>query len=332
MEYLDRVYGEIEITEPVVLEIIESPAFQRLKKIDQAGYRPLWVKPESEVGEAHTRLAHSIGVYLLLQKYKASIDEQIAGLIHDISHCAFSHAGDYIFDEGSQKEHNHQDNIFDSFIRKTSIPEILEKYGFDLARILNDNNFSLKENKLPDLCADRIDYSLRTAILFGEITDEEMKDMLDNLEAEDNKWIFKNFVVAKKYADMFFKLNKLYYSDFSSAVMFQVTADCLRYAFQGNYISVDDLYTTDEMVLEKIKNFAGKDNQLKLFWERMNDKNKCENNAENYDVSVFCKSRVVDPLCRYEGEIKRVSDVSPNWKGVVEEELKPKEYFIKFID
>jgi len=29
----DRVYGEIEISEPVLVEIINSPSLQRLKKI-----------------------------------------------------------------------------------------------------------------------------------------------------------------------------------------------------------------------------------------------------------------------------------------------------------
>jgi len=35
---------------------------------------------------------------------------------------------DYVFDEGNQKEQSHQDNIFEEFIKKTDIPEILEKY------------------------------------------------------------------------------------------------------------------------------------------------------------------------------------------------------------
>lgn len=33
MKYVDRVYGEFEINEPVVLEIIQSKYLQRLKKL-----------------------------------------------------------------------------------------------------------------------------------------------------------------------------------------------------------------------------------------------------------------------------------------------------------
>ncbi|PKM92194.1 MAG: phosphohydrolase, partial [Euryarchaeota archaeon HGW-Euryarchaeota-1] len=38
MKYTDRVWGDFEIDEPVVLELINSKTFQRLKEIDQAGY------------------------------------------------------------------------------------------------------------------------------------------------------------------------------------------------------------------------------------------------------------------------------------------------------
>ena len=174
MEYIDRVYGRFEIVEPVIIELINSPSLQRLKNIDQTGYRPFWVKPDIEIGKyENSRFAHSVGVYLLLKIYNAPIEEQIAGLIHDVSHSAFSHCIDYVLDSGSEKEHNHQDNIFNEFVRKTEIPEILKKYGFDLDYILDDKNFPLKERDLPDLCADRIDYSLRTAVIFGELSEKD---------------------------------------------------------------------------------------------------------------------------------------------------------------
>ena len=148
MKYIDRVYGNFEIKEPVILELINSKTIQRLKDIDQAGY----FEPHFP-GTAHSRFEHSIGVYLLLKMYKAPIEEQIAGIIHDVSHSAFSHCIDYVLGAGSGKEHNHKDNIFDKFVRKSEIPEILKKHNLDLKYILDDENFPLKEKDLPDLCA-----------------------------------------------------------------------------------------------------------------------------------------------------------------------------------
>lgn len=331
MDYKDRVYGEEEITEPIILELINCPALQRLKEIDQAGYRPLWVKPNVETGEYdHSRFAHSIGVYLLLRKYKASIEEQIAGLIHDVSHSAFSHCIDYVLDAGSQKEQNHQDNVFDEFVRKTEIPEILKKYNLNLDYVLDDNNFPLKENDLPDLCADRIDYSLRTAVIFGELNEKGKDYLLENLTAENGKWVFRDFESAKKYAELFLKLNTEYYAGLTSAVMFRAVGDYLRHALSKGYISETDLYTTDRIVLAKIEPRIKDDSKLSLLFERMNNKVGFRNDPADYDGKVFCKSRVVDPLCLDNGKIKRVSEIEPSWADVIKLESKPKEYFVKF--
>lgn len=260
--------------------------------------------------------------------YQAPLEEQIAGLIHDASHSAFSHCIDYVLDAGSGKEHNHQDNVFDEFVRKSKIPEIFKKYNFDLEYILDDKNFPLKEKDLPDLCADRIDYSLRTAVVFGEI--ENGQYFIDNLSAENGQWIFKDFESAEKYAELFLKLNANYYAGLPSAVMFRTVGDYLRYALSKQYISETDLYTTDKVVLEKIEPHIETDPELSLLFDRMNNKIGFKNDPNNFDAKVFCKSRMVNPLCRHDGKIKRVSEVKPSWDDIIKRESKPKEYFLKF--
>ena len=330
MKYTDRVYGKTEITEPVILELINCPALQRLKDIDQAGYLPIW-KSDTNISEYdHSRFAHSVGVYLLLRNYGAPLEEQIAGLIHDVSHSAFSHCIDYVLDVGSEKEHNHQDNFFDAYVRTTQIPEIIKKYGFDPDYIFNDKNFPLQEKELPDLCADRIDYSLKTATLFKVISEQEKNYILKNLTTKDNNWIFKNFKSAEKYAKLFSKMNSIYYAGLDSAVMFRTVGDFLKHGLEKGYIEENDLYTTDKKVLEKMTRHLKKEKYLKLLWERMNGKIKITNNPKNYDAHVFCKSRIVDPLFINNGKTRRVSDANPGWAKTVKTELKPKQYFLKF--
>ncbi|MFA6077330.1 MAG: HD domain-containing protein, partial [Candidatus Paceibacterota bacterium] len=239
MKYQDKVYGNFNITEPVILELLNSPALKRLRDVDQGGYEPLIAKTRNKGNKlsGHDRLAHSVGVYLLLKKYNAPIKEQIAGLIHDVSHSVFSHCIDYAVATGDGKKQNHQDNLFDSFIKKTPIPPILKKYGFDLKYILSDKNFPLKEKLLPDLCADRIDYILREGIIFKEITVIQAREMLDNLTIKNDRWIFKNLKTAKKFARLFYKMNRDYYAGFSAATMFRAVGDCLKYALTKGYIA-----------------------------------------------------------------------------------------------
>jgi len=300
MDYNDRIYGEIEIKEPVILELINSPTLQRLRGIDQSGYFEPYFP-----GTVYSRFEHSMGVFILLKKYNASTEEQIAGLIHDVSHSAFSHCIDYVLDIGSEND-------------------------FDSEYILDDANFPLKEKDLPDLCADRIDYSLRTAVIFKEADNADINYFLNNLMVENDYWVFKNFENAKKYAELFQKLNNKYYAGIESAVMFRTVGDCLKYAIQKRYVSEDDLYTVDKMVLGKIKKFLSEDEKLKLLWDRMNNNVKAINNPNNYDAQVFCKSRVVDPLFKDNAVLKRISETEPVWNDIIREGLKPKEYFLKF--
>lgn len=325
MDYHDAVYGPVEITEPVICDLMASRALQRLKDIDQSGY----YEPHFP-GISYSRFVHSVGVYLLLKKYNASLEEQIAGLIHDVSHSVFSHCIDYALDVGSQKEQNHQDNIFTAFVKKTDVSDIVSRFGFDLEYLLNDVHFPLKEAPLPDLCADRIDYSLRTAVTIREITDQEARAILTTLTVSDNRWVFQDLPSAQRYAELFLKLNTRYYASLSSAVMLWTVGDYLRHALDRGYINTDDLYTTDKLVLEKLTPFHASDERLQLLFDRMNCRIGFKNNPIDYDAEVYCKSRVVDPLCRINGVIKKISDVDPAWAAIIERESQPKCYYITF--
>jgi len=327
----DRIYGKKEISDPLALEIISSDSFQRLKGIDQAGWPPLWEKENFPMGKFdHSRFTHSLGVYFLLGDFGTSREERIAGLVHDVSHSAFSHTIDYVLKQGSPEKQSHQDSFHKEYISKTDIPEIFKKHGIDLKYILDDSNFPLKEKDLPDLCADRIDYSLRTAVLFDELSQKEAQEIIGSLKIIDNKWIFSNYQSARQYANLFEKLNRVYYSGLSTAIMFQAVADYLKYALDKKYIQENELYLTDKEVIEKINDNLKEDKILAKLWARMNDKKYFENNPNDFDVEIICKSRVVDPLCFDKDEIKRVSEVDPTWKEIISRESKPKKYYLKY--
>jgi len=326
----DRIYGKVKIEHPLILELINSPSFQRLKGIDQVGYLPLYQKFYSQKLKKITRFEHSLGVFILLKKFHAPLKEQIAGILHDISHGVFSHALDYVFKEGSEKNHTFQDNIFGDFIKNSEIPSILSRHGIKLDSILNKHNFPLLEKELPELCADRIDYSLRNAICYREATKKEVEYILKNLTVENNLWVFKNFQSAQKYAKLFYRLNKIYYSGFSTAVMFRTVGDVLKHCLEKGYLKKEDLFLTEKIVLKKIKSKIKSDPKLKILFQRMTGKIKVKNDPKNYDVIVYCKSRIVDPIFKDKNGIKKLSQANKNWKKVLKKEKIPKKYFLKF--
>lgn len=326
MTIKDRAYGQLNITEPIILELLDSPALRRLKNIDQGGY----TKPYWQTDQIINRLEHSIGVYWLLKKCGAPLPEQVAGLIHDVSHSAFSHCIDYILDAGNGKEQNHQDNVFAEFVQNSDLPVILKKHGLALDYILDDRNFPLKEMALPDLCADRLDYSLRTAVTYGDYSADEIQETMDNLTVKDNLWVFKNLATAKKYAELFRRLNDKYYTAPWAGAMHQAVGDYLRHALERGYLEKSDLYTTDREVLEKTAPFHQSDQELARLFARVNNEISFKNDPQDYEKIIHLKSRLVDPLFLSEDKIVRLSEVMPEWKEILKNELGHKTIYLKF--
>lgn len=330
MLYKDFIYGEISIQEPVLLELIKCKSLQRLKGIDQAGYvRPYFPKTFYQ-DTAYSRFEHSLGVMILLKKYRASLNEQISGLIHDVSHSSFSHGIDYALSEGSPAKHNHQDNIFKQFVSNSGIPKILAKHHININFILNDSNFPLKEQKLPNLCADRIDYSIRSATHFSIINQNKINYFLDNLMAVQGKWVFKNYKSAKEFAIFFHWLDKKYFSDLASGLMMFTIGEWLKHGLNNNYIFPSDLYTIDAQVIKKNNKYLKKDTKLNLLWQRANNKIKFVQDKKNYNSHIVIKAREVDPLYLENEDIKNLSSKDLKWKQRVLKGLKPREFFIRF--
>lgn len=99
----DPVHGFVEIPRGTLLNLIDEPAFQRLRRIKQLGMSTL-VYP----GAVHTRFNHALGAMHLmrqaldtLRRKKVAISKKeyraamMAILLHDIGHGPFSHALEY---------------------------------------------------------------------------------------------------------------------------------------------------------------------------------------------------------------------------------------------
>lgn len=333
MVILDQVYGEKIIDEPAIVELINCKTFQRLKDIDQAGYAPLYNNPNNlpleELKKGHNRYEHSIGVYLLLRKYNDSFEAQVSGLLHDVSHAVFSHCFDYVFDdEGSQKEQTYQDKRHRQFIKNSEVYLILKKYNLDVDKIICESNFPLLENNIPNLCADRIDYSLREGLIYRVLTKEDAANILENLAVENNQWYFKTNESAQKFAKSFKIMNDIYFSGLSAAIMFTAVGAILKYSYQKGYLCRDDFDQTDSFVLNKIRTKLDFDPELAKLYKNIHNP-CCYREVVDNGRLIYCKSRVVDPLIKIGSSYRRLSEVYPAWKEIVENDLKPKKYFLE---
>jgi len=298
----DPLYGRIKIKEKVLKELIKSKPIQRLKGVLQGGilYK---VKPWKTM----TRYEHSIGVMMLLRIKGASVEEQAAGLLHDVSHTTFSHAIDFVY---KNEKHDFHEKYHDKIIKESEIPLIIHNSGFELERILEEKNFPLLEKSSPDLCADRIDYTLRE--LYGRDKDvKKVKEYLNAIVNENNELVFNNPKKALKFSTDFLKMIQNWASPLELAIV-ETLAKAIRIALDKGIINEADLFTTDEEVLNKMQ----KDTEVNKLLKKINPNTKVVENEKDYDYCSKEKLRFVDP--KVLPEMKRVSQIFPNYKEELE--------------
>lgn len=197
MIILDVIYGEFKV-DKVLEELILSKPVQRLKGVHQAGASYLMNEKWNV-----TRFDHSVGAMLLIKKLGGSVEEQIAGLLHDVSHTAFSHVIDYVFDNENESYH---EEIFSSVVKNSEIPAILSKHGYNYEDILlDDSKWTLLEKSAPELCADRVDYTLRDMYTYGYISLEEVHSFLEDLIEVDGKMVLQNIEIAEWFTKTYYK-------------------------------------------------------------------------------------------------------------------------------
>ena len=182
MQWKDRVYGDVSIADPELLGLIATPTFQRLRGVRQAG--------PSAIAFAFkdvTRFEHSLGVHVLLGRLGADLKEQVAGLLHDISHTAFSHAVDFLV---TSDEQDHHESLKPEMLDRPDIAAALDRLGFHPRDFYDDALYPLLERPLPWLCADRLDYFLRDGLACRVVTPREVDRILHHLTVVDSTIVF----------------------------------------------------------------------------------------------------------------------------------------------
>ncbi len=298
MVYQDPVYGKHEITEPVILELLASKPLKRLKKICQHG-ASIYNKEYKK--RIVTRFEHCLGVYLLLKRFNASLEEQIAGLLHDISHTVFSHVIDHVF---PSDEHDYHEKFFRQIVIKSEIPMILKKFKIDLEKVLDEKNFPLLERKLPALCADRLDYFLRDIKL---LFDHDTEGVLNSLAVIKDSLVFIRKEQAQKFAYDFAKMNDVFWAHPFHEYLYSLLAEAVKEAIKKGYLVEADFFGSEKSVFVKL--WRAKDT---LICQRLDQiekakKKNLSRSRKGSGIRIKSKIRVVDPLVLVDGETKRLS-------------------------
>ncbi|EJV59043.1 hypothetical protein BWGOE4_16820 [Bacillus mycoides] len=296
----DVIYGEFKV-DKVLEELILSKPVQRLKGVHQAGASYLMNEKWNV-----TRFDHSVGAMLLIKKLGGSVEEQIAGLLHDVSHTAFSHVIDYVFDNENESYH---EEIFSSVVKNSEIPAILSKHGYNYEDILlDDSKWTLLERSAPELCADRVDYTLRDMYTYGYISLEEVHSFLEDVIEVDGKMVLQSIEIAewftetyyKEVIDFFMKPLNIYGND--------MLAKTLKLALHKKVIHADDFLLEDHELISKLQ--LCKDQEVDALLRKVHPSIEVKEDRNEYDLHQKNKVRLIDPPLLREGKIVQSSVVS----------------------
>lgn len=306
---VDKLWGEIDLDHPVLEELLRCEPVQRLRGIAMAG-ASRYLFPERRI---NSRFEHSLGVMHILTVLGASLEERVAGLLHDIPHTAFSHTVDIVF---PSSEHNYHEQFQREIVMHSEIPAILARHDIELRAAIEPHHFPLLEQPLPNLCADRIDYTLRDLHGANKISTEQANRFLAHLLPTPYGIVADSIEVALYFSRLFLEANDTFWTGPGEAGAYWALAGAIRRALQSGDLTRADLFSTDETAMNKLRSL---DDPVVADYL-----NLLSPSTQFYEVEVMdnepyfttqMKQRTVDPyvLEQHHTTPKRLSHLSPDY-------------------
>ncbi len=174
--FKDPVHNYIHVQDDIIWRLIDTPEFQRLRRVRQLGTSYLTFH-----GAEHSRFSHSLGVYEITRRIISQFERKgysdwpaeerqvalCAALLHDLGHGPFSHSIEEAF------QMNHEDWTCRILLGDTCVNKVLLELGEDfpervasVIRKTYDKPIVMNLVTSP-LDADRMDYLLRDAYYTG---------------------------------------------------------------------------------------------------------------------------------------------------------------------
>ncbi|MFK7936503.1 MAG: HD domain-containing protein [Saprospiraceae bacterium] len=244
MRYTDKIYGTFSLS-PLFHDLFQTDVVQRLKRIHQGGAIVL-LRPDLN----QTRFEHSVGVMLLIRQLGGSEQEQVAGLLHDIPHTAFSHLIDYVLELETEDFH---ETRYAEVIQNTNLAATLTKYNYHHSQFLDLEQYKILEYPLPYLCADRIDYTLRDLFQLGKISIPKIKWFVKGLRLYENRIVTASAEHAHWFQQQYDYLVNQYFNSDENRLVNRAMKTIVKDFLLKGYLTIQDFYEDDFFVIEKME-------------------------------------------------------------------------------
>ena len=326
----------LEITDPIhdfirlnktEHEIIDTPVFQRLRRIKQLSGAHL-----TYPGAQHTRFEHSLGVLHIASMAASSLNSKglmstdnienisLAALLHDIGHGPFSH----LFEEVLQRKKQSHEEIGKQIILKSEIGDIISKAGYDKKLI---HNLAVGQSRMQylneivsgALSADMMDYLLRDGYFTGA---EHAK--IDHHRLTHSLDVYKNKLALDSSALVNFETMMISRFQMFKAVYFHKTVRAGEVmlleamSLAGNELGLSSLKMdeyvklTDEVILEKLMSLPETSSDLKAARKIATDYQDRKLFKCVFERSLSGKSLSKKRLDEIKQKIAKKSKINPN--------------------
>ncbi|AIF69601.1 phosphohydrolase [Palaeococcus pacificus DY20341] len=323
----DAIHGDI-ILDDFAVRLVDTPEFQRLRRITQLSFSYL-AYPSAR----HTRFEHSIGTYSIAQKIYENNRDTVEGivvyaaLLHDLGHYPFSHVLEIIY--GNHEENTRQ------IIKKGEIGDVIgENYSLnEFLRLLKHPVVS------GDIDADRMDYLMRdayyTGVAHGLI---DLDRLIRNLHYDGEKLIVKQkgIIAAESLLVARSTMYPIVYQHHVS----RIAASMLVKAVEIEGIPKGEIARMDEIDLvarlrgsehSEVRELMKAIDDRKLYKRVLYTNTPLENPSELkkaleeefghltlFDYPRYPKFEESQTYVEFSGEIKRLNEVSPLVRSLVE--------------
>lgn len=304
---VNTIYKNFTVTEPVLIDLFKSPTMERIKHVRQYGALDYAIKQKKD----YTRYEHCVGVWALLRMYGASLEEQIAGLLHDASHTVFSHVGDVLFNHNSTHS-SYQDDIHEWYLKRCKIDTLLAKHDIHLDAILHKSGaHTMLEQDLPHICADRLEYNLQAGILTDMLTLDDISTILKDLNFSHGSWFFANSESAKKLALVSLFNTEHVWCSPANDFIYTWAANALRRALEIELLNTDDIhFSTDPIVWDKL--LTSNDEIIKKCMQKIVNYKEF---TQSHDTTLLLvgKFRGLDPLVQKDDQLMKLTHIDAEY-------------------
>ncbi len=253
----DSIHGDIFLS-ALEVEVVDTPEFQRLRRIKQLGLTNL-VYPSAN----HTRFEHSIGTMHLAGKIadRLNLEEKdknlicLAALLHDIGHGPLSHTSEELLARYLNISH---ERISIETVKNSDIATIVERYGIhagDITDIIAGKKGYMSKIISSEVDIDRMDYLVRdahhTGVGYGII---DLHRLINTIELFDGNLVFNSgglraiegLLVAR------FLMTPSVYLHHTSRIADAMFLKATEYAIQEGIIDFETMIKFDDIEIQSV--------------------------------------------------------------------------------